>query len=54
MDAIVFWLLDTALINSYLILKKINANINQKDFRIQIVWDLIKENLEGNEKKPHT
>ncbi|GES95040.1 piggyBac transposable element-derived protein 4-like [Rhizophagus clarus] len=32
-----FWLLDTALINSYLILKKINANVNhQKDFRMQL------------------
>ncbi|GES80728.1 hypothetical protein RCL_jg90.t1 [Rhizophagus clarus] len=50
-----FWLLDTALINSYLILKKINANVNhQKDFRMQLAWDLIKEDLEGNEKKPHT
>ncbi|GES98581.1 hypothetical protein RCL_jg5468.t1 [Rhizophagus clarus] len=49
-----FWLLDTALINSYLILKKINANVNhQKDFRMQLAWDLIKEDLEGNEKS-HT
>lgn len=32
-----FWLLDTALINSYLILKKIDGNVNQKDFRIQLL-----------------
>lgn len=47
-----FWLLDTAIINSYLILKQSNESINQKDFRIQLVWDLIKEGLKG--KKPHT
>ncbi len=29
-----FWLLDTVLINSYLILKRIDLNINHKDFRI--------------------
>src|SRR5438477_55219 len=49
-----FWLLDTAIINSYLILKKINTNISQKDFRLQIVWDLIEESLKESEKKPHT
>src|SRR5436305_9466172 len=49
-----FWLLDTALVNSYLILKKINTNISQKDFRLQIVWDLIEESLKESEKKPHT
>src|SRR5215213_743385 len=48
-----FWLLDTAIINSYLILKQSNANISQKDFRIQLVWDLIKAGIE-KEKKPHT
>ncbi|GES85239.1 hypothetical protein RCL_jg18055.t1 [Rhizophagus clarus] len=32
-----FWLLDMTLINLYLILKKINANVNhQKDFRMQL------------------
>src|SRR3954453_13744681 len=36
-----FWLLDTAIINSYLIIKQSNTNISQKDFRIQLVWDLI-------------
>ena len=49
-----FWLLDTALVNSYLILKKVNTNINHKDFRLQIVWDLIEESLKESEKKPHT
>ena len=34
-----FWLLDTAIINSYLILKKSDINISHKDFRIQLVWD---------------
>ena len=46
-----FWLLDTAIINSYLILKKSDVNISHKDFRIQLVWDLIKAGLEEN--KPH-
>ena len=32
-----FWLLDTAIINSYLILKKSGINISHKDFRIQLV-----------------
>ncbi|CAB4425430.1 unnamed protein product [Rhizophagus irregularis] len=50
-----FWLLDTALIiNSYLILKKFDGNVNQKDFRIQLLWDLIKEDLGGSDKKLHT
>ncbi|GES76911.1 piggyBac transposable element-derived protein 4-like [Rhizophagus clarus] len=49
-----FWLLDTALVNSYLILKKVNTNINHKDFRLQIIWDLIEESLKESEKKPHT
>jgi len=46
-----FWLLDTAIINSYLILKKSGINISHKDFRIQLVWDLIKVGLEENQ--PH-
>ena len=46
-----FWLLDTAIINSYLILKQSNTNISQKDFRIQLVWDLIKAGVK-EEKKP--
>lgn len=50
-----FWLLDTAIINSYLILKKSGINISHKDFRIQLVWDLIKAGLEENELHiPHT
>ncbi|CAB5293126.1 unnamed protein product [Rhizophagus irregularis] len=49
-----FWLLDTALVNSYLILKKVNTNINHKDFRLQIVWDLIEESLKESEKKLYT
>ncbi len=32
-----FWLLDTVIINSYLILKKNGINISHKDFRIQLV-----------------
>jgi len=50
-----FWLLDTVIINSYLILKKSGINISHKDFRIQLVWDLIKAGLEENELHiPHT
>src|SRR5581483_6156183 len=38
-----FWLLDTTIINSYLILKQSSStNISHKDFRMQLVWDLIK------------
>jgi hypothetical protein len=47
-----FWLLDTAIINSYLVLKNINENINQKDFRMQLIQDLIKAGLEEKEKRP--
>ncbi len=43
-----FWLLNTAIINSYLILKKSSINITHKDFRIQLVWNLIKVGLEEN------
>ena len=46
-----FWLLDTAIINSYLILKKSGINISHKNFRIQLVQDLIKVRLEENQ--PH-
>ena len=46
-----FWLIDTAIINSYLVLKQSNQNINQKDFRIQLVWDLIKVEMEEKEGK---
>ncbi len=46
-----FWLLDTVIINSYLILKKNGINISHKDFRIQLVQDLIKVGLEENQ--PH-
>lgn len=49
-----FWLLDTAIINSYLIFKKKDVNIKHKDFRLELVWDLIKAGLEEKEKKPNT
>src|SRR5436305_12076837 len=49
-----FWLLDTAIINSYLVLKKSDKNISQKDFRIKLVWDLIRAGLEEKEKRPYT
>lgn len=49
-----FWLLDTAIINSYLVLKKSNKDINHKDFRMQLVWGLIKAGLEEKGKKPNT
>jgi len=49
-----FWLLDTAIVNSYLILKQSNSKISHKDFRIQLVWDLIKAGLEKKGDKPHT
>jgi len=32
-----FWLLDTAIINSYLIFKKKDVNIKHKDFRLELV-----------------
>jgi len=32
-----FWLLDTTIINSYLILKQSDKNIKQKDFRVKLV-----------------
>lgn len=43
-----------AIINSYLVLKSRNENINQKDFRMQLIWDLIKAGLEEKEKRPQT
>ncbi len=46
-----FWLLDIAIINPYLILKKSGVNISHKNFRIQLVWNLIKVELEEN--KPY-
>jgi hypothetical protein len=46
-----FWLLDTTIVNSYLILKNSGVNINHKNFRIQLIWDLIKVGLEQD--KPH-
>jgi hypothetical protein len=49
-----FWLLDTSIINSYLVLKKSDMNIKHKDFRLQLVWDLIKAGLEEKEKQPQT
>ncbi|RHZ58025.1 hypothetical protein Glove_379g16 [Diversispora epigaea] len=50
-----FWLLDTSIINSYLIFKKSGKNTNHKDFRLQLVWDLIKSSMEENEpSKPNT
>lgn len=49
-----FWLLDTAIINSYLILKKSGVNISHKEFRLQLVWDLVKAGLEENQKQPKT
>jgi hypothetical protein len=45
-----FWLLDTAIVNLYLIFKKSGENIKHKDFRLQLVWNLIKEGLEEEEK----
>jgi len=41
-------LLDTTIINSYLILKNSGVNISHKNFRIQLIWDLIKAGLEKN------
>ncbi|CAG8767421.1 15496_t:CDS:2, partial [Rhizophagus irregularis] len=49
-----FWLLDSAIINSYLILKKSNANVSYKEFRTKLVWDLIKAELEEEEQHIHT
>ena len=46
-----FWLLDTTIINSYLILKQSDKNIKQKDFRVKLVQDLIKAELEENKEK---
>jgi hypothetical protein len=48
-----FWLLDTAIINSYLIfnLKNNNNKVNHKEFRLNIAWKLIKIGLELEEKR---
>jgi hypothetical protein len=46
-----FWLLNTAIVNSYLILKKSGKNIEHKEFRLQLVWNLIKKELEEKEKQ---
>uniref|UniRef100_U9TZ45 Piggybac transposable element-derived protein 4-like n=1 Tax=Rhizophagus irregularis (strain DAOM 181602 / DAOM 197198 / MUCL 43194) TaxID=747089 RepID=U9TZ45_RHIID len=43
-----------AIINSYLILKKSNANVSYKEFRTKLVWDLIKAELEEEEQHIHT
>ena len=49
-----FWLLDTSIINSYLICKiKNNENESYKKFRLNIVWKLIEVEL-GLEEKIET
>jgi len=50
-----FWLLDTSIVNSYLIFKKNNNVINHKNFRIHLVWKLINAGIEENDrtKKPN-
>ncbi|CAG8793134.1 24728_t:CDS:2, partial [Cetraspora pellucida] len=40
-----FWLLDTAIINSYLICKKLNIAEEHKAFRFALIRDLIKDSL---------
>ncbi|CAG8848751.1 7022_t:CDS:2, partial [Racocetra persica] len=40
-----FWLLDTAIINSYLICKKLNIAEEHKAFRLALIRDLIKDSL---------
>ena len=51
-----FWLLDTSIVNSYLIFKKNGNVINHKNFRIHLVWELINAGMEENDrtKKPNT
>lgn len=36
-----FWLLDTVIVNCYLIYKNCNGNLDHKDFRVNLAWDLI-------------
>jgi Transposase IS4 len=36
-----FWLLDTAIINAYRIARTFGSTQEQKDFRLELVWDLI-------------
>ncbi|CAG8781746.1 25737_t:CDS:1, partial [Dentiscutata erythropus] len=40
-----FWLLDTAIINSYLICKKLNIAEEHKVFRLVLICDLIQDSL---------
>ncbi|RHZ56126.1 hypothetical protein Glove_406g93 [Diversispora epigaea] len=47
-----FWLLDTAIINSYLILKNSGENISRKEFQIKLIWDLIKSGIEDKDINP--
>ncbi|CAG8826567.1 19583_t:CDS:1, partial [Cetraspora pellucida] len=44
-----FWLLDTSIVNSYLIFKKNGNIINHKNFRIHLVWELINADMEEND-----
>jgi hypothetical protein len=40
-----FWLLDTTIINSYLICKKLNIINEHKEFRLILIQELVKDAL---------
>jgi hypothetical protein len=42
-----FWLLDTSIINSYLISKKLNLPYNHKNFWLYLVHQLIKDTIDN-------
>ncbi|CAG8650169.1 21432_t:CDS:2 [Cetraspora pellucida] len=45
-----FWLLDTSIVNTFIISKTLNFVVLYKDFIINLVWSLIEESLEMNQK----
>ncbi|CAG8819563.1 8437_t:CDS:1, partial [Cetraspora pellucida] len=45
-----FWLLDTSIVNTFLISKALNLIIVHKDLRINLVWSLIEESLDMSQK----
>ena len=49
-----FWILDTSIINSYIIGKKLGINQNHKSFRLELIQELIKDSLNNNNTKRTT
>jgi hypothetical protein len=46
-----FWLLDTAIINSYIISKKLEIIQDHKSFRLEIIRQLIKDSINNSLKR---